>query len=478
MEKVGSSLISIFEEDQSAPEVLQSMRDLVSLSGVLSELGPTNAFSVPGEVLRFLRIIQLINEEALGLGDPIENSDTLYYRYRSRFIDSEPPSKKRVSQIVNVLAKYNWISKQSKQLKMRSLGKRMMDALIRLANDGLAYYLHDEIGRSLFQAKRDAELSEAYDDRGISGGNKIASLIRNVENAIALLKERELELLADRNALPQLQMIHDLMKELEDKLQERLRKFQTLEDSLVLTNLMQKGTAVLAEGTNLSLGMINKYLKFTSMKQTPFASTIRPELVRSFITSMYDPPLDSDIPNVYQLFSFMEQNLYEDEGMDGLWIPVKFASPLSAENIEEAIDFIETYEPVIEPITEEEDEIIYTSEEISQEEMKDVFGESKWLLTKSMIQTEVIENYLQTVEQASMEQVVIEATSDRWSDAVNSITAISALVSNKQITIEETEASPNKDKIYHKEWEWMNDADGRATIRSKRKQESSTANRE
>ena len=60
----------------------------------------------------------------------------------------------------------------------------MMDFLVRLANDSLAYYMQDEIGRSLFQARRDAEISEAYDDHGISGGNKIASMIRNVENAI------------------------------------------------------------------------------------------------------------------------------------------------------------------------------------------------------------------------------------------------------------------------------------------------------
>ncbi|MFP3416307.1 hypothetical protein SB773_33230, partial [Bacillus sp. SIMBA_074] len=84
----------------------------------------------------------------------------------------------------------------SRQLKLRDVGKRMMDALIRLANDSLAYYMHDDIGRSLFQARRDAELSEAYDDHGISGGNKIASMIRNVENAIQLMKERELEMLA------------------------------------------------------------------------------------------------------------------------------------------------------------------------------------------------------------------------------------------------------------------------------------------
>jgi hypothetical protein len=459
-------LISIFQADESAPEVLQSMRDIASLSGVLSELGSQNAFQSPAEILRFLRIIQLINEEALGLDDPIENAETVYYRYRNRYNDPEPPSKKKVEQIVNVLVKYNWISKQSRQLKMRDVGKRMMDALIRLANDSLAYYMHDDIGRSLFQARRDAELSEAYDDHGISGGNKIASMIRNVENAIQLMKERELEMLADRNALPQLELIHHLMQELEVKLQERFRQFQTLEDSLILTDLMQKGTAVLAEGTNLSLGMINKYLKFTHMQKTPLSSTINPEKVREFIIQMFDPPLESDVPNAYQLLSFMEQGQYEDEAADGLWIPVKFAAPLSAAAIDEAVHYLETYEPLAEPIDETEEEVIYSSEEISLEDMEELMGESNWLLTKTMIETEAIELFLDEHEEAPMEQVIVEATSSQWSDAVNALTAISALVGNKKITI--AKAEQNKElPVYERKWEWMNREDRSNIIRKR-----------
>ncbi|CAM4008902.1 Uncharacterised protein [Lederbergia lenta] len=44
--------------------------------------------------------------------------------------------------------------------------------------------------------------------------------------------------------------------------EERIKQFQTVEDSLVLTDLMQKGA-------NLSLGMINKYVMFTNMQKTP-----------------------------------------------------------------------------------------------------------------------------------------------------------------------------------------------------------------
>lgn len=465
MEKVDQPLISIFQSDEAAPEVFQSMRDIASLSGVLSDLGSQNAFQIPAQMLRFLRLIQLFNEEALGLDDPIENAETVYYRYRNRYRDPEPPSKKSVEQTINILVKYNWLSKQSRQLKMRDLGKRMMDTLLRLANDSLAYYMHDDIGRSLFQARRDAELSEAYDDHGISGGNKIASMIRNVENAIQLMKERELEMLADRNALPQLELIHALMEELEGKLQERLRQFQTLEDSLILTNFMQKGTAVLAEGTNLSLGMINKYLKFTHMQKTPLTSTIQPEKVREFIVQMFNPALESDVPNVYQMLSFLEQDQYEDEAIDGLWMPVKFAAPLSAAAIDEAIEYVETYEPLVEPMDHENEDLEYVEEEISRDQMEELLGHSNWLLTKTMIETGQIEAYLDMHEEAAIEQVIIEATTSEWSDAVNALTAISALIGNKRISMHKAEHTELPE--YERRWEWMNRED-RANIIRKR----------
>lgn len=468
MEKVDKQLISIFKENDTSPALMQTMRDISTLASVLRQLGSEAVFDSPVEILRFLRILQLLNEEALGLDDRIENADQLYYRYQNRFNDPEPPSKKKVTRIVNVLVNNNWLSKQSTQIKMRDLGKRMMDVLLRLANDSLAYYLEDDIGRSLFQARRDAEISEAYDDHGISGGNKIASLIRNVENAIAILKERELEMLADRNALPQLQKIHHLMEELQEKLTERIQLFETIDESLVLTNLMQRGTATLSEGTNLSLGMINKYMKFTNMQTTPVSTTIKPELVRRFILSMFDPPLDSDIPNIHQMFSFMEQNQYAEEAFDGLWMPVKFAAPLSGEAIDEAVDYLENYEPIVDPIEEDTDEIDYVTEEATRDEMEELFGDANWLLTKSLIQTEEIEEYIEQVQEASMEEVVIEATSDKWADAVNALTAVAALVGNKKIYIHPPEEITEK-KTVNKNWEWMNPKDGEQLI-SKQKE--------
>ncbi len=210
--------ISIFHSDYFSAEFMKSMRDLASLSAVLKDLSTEKMYDSPMEIIRFLNIIQLLNTASLGIGDPIDHEDTLYYRYRHTYgNDSEPPTLQYIQRVLHILERNNWVVKQTRQIKLMDRGKRMMDGLIRMGNDALAYYLQDDIGRSLFQARRDAEISAAYDDKGISGGNKIASMIYNVEQAVEQLENRQLEFLADRNALPQLEKINQLMLGLEEK---------------------------------------------------------------------------------------------------------------------------------------------------------------------------------------------------------------------------------------------------------------------
>lgn len=465
MEEMDRKLISIFKADHKQPEVTRTMRDLISLAGVMKDLSTQAVFDSPLEMLRFLRFIELINEAGFGQTEPIDSEETLYYRYLDRFTDDDPPTKGRVNQILNILVSNNWISKQTHQIKMMSVGKRMMDALTRLANDSLAYYLEDDIGRSLFQARRDAEISEAYDDKGISGGNVLASMIHNVKEANDLLKERELELLADRNALPQLRVIHMLMRDLERKLQERLNEFQTIEDSLVLSTLMQKGTAELTKGTSLSVGMINKYLQFMNVQQTPLKTSISPEKVRTFITKMFNPPLESDIPNAHQLFSFMEQGQYEGEELDGIWMPVKYASQLTTRDIEKGIGFLENYEPAVSEM-EEVQPVEFHGETIEVQSIEDLVDEESWLLTKASIDTEKIECYLDEKGEAELEETIIETGSASWGDAIRQLLGVSALEANKIIQTKPEEIV----KEYEKEWEWIKDDERKSSIR-KRKSE-------
>lgn len=455
--------------DVDKPELLQTMRDMAALAGVLNDLSDKESFHAPRNVLRFIRILNLINQEALGMTDPIENEDTLFYRYRHTYGYDEEMTIEYVKHLTYVLGKFNWITKTAKRIKMRDLGKRMMDVLIRLANDSLAYYMNDDVARSLFQAKRDAEISEAYDDKGISGGNKLASMIKNVEEAILLLTERELEYLADRNALSQVEVIHQLMKELETKMVERLAKFETFDQELVFASIKQRGMTAISEGTKISLGTINKILKFAHLQETDFIETIQPDLLRNFIVQSFDPPIGSEIPNAHQILSFMEQGQYEDEELDGLWAPVKFASPLSPNAIDEGIDYIENYEPVTDAIEEEVEEDFQEIDEIMEDQLEEIMGDSKWQMTKQMIHTEHIEKYLDEVEEAGLDELVIQAGSDKWSDVLNGLIGVSALVANKKADIDEKANRKIKGHMEERDWRWADDKQGSYAIRKRRK---------
>lgn len=467
MEKMDRSLISIFTMDEEKPELLQSMRDIAGLAGVLKDLSDQRSFQAPTNVLRFLRVLNLINREALGISDPIEDEEMLFYRYRHTYGYDDEMSVEYIKHMIYVLGKYNWITKTTKRIKMRDLGKRMMDVLIRLANDSVAYYMNDDVARTLFQAKRDAEISEAYDDKGISGGNKLASMIKNVEEATLLLRERELEYLADRNALAQVEIIHQLMTELETKMMERIAKFETIDQELVFASIRQRGITAISEGTKISLGTINKILKFTHLQETDFIRTIQPDLLRNFIVQSFDPPPGSDIPNAHQILSFMEQGQYEDEELDGMWVPVKFASPLSPAAIDEGIDYMENYEPVTGEI-EENVEVVYQNvDEILEEQLEEIMGDSKWQITKHMIRTEEIENYLDEKEESGLDELVIEVGSAKWSDVLNSLLGVSALVANKKADIDESANRKFNRNTEKRDWRWIDEKQGTYGIRKR-----------
>lgn len=459
---VNESIISIFSSDYQTAEFMKSMRDLASLAGVLKELSSEKMYDSPIEIIRFLNVIQLINEASLGIKDPIDNEDVLYYRYRSTYLnDPQPPTLQAINRMLSILERNNWVVKQTRQIKLRDRGKRLMDGLIRMGNDALAYHLQDDIGRSLFQARRDAEISEAYDDQGISGGNKIASMIYNVEEAIKQLEERQLELLADRNALPQLEKINQLMGELEIKLNERMQQFITIEESTVMSDLMRRSTAAISKGTNLSLSLLTKYINFVNMQLTPTVNMISPEKVRQFIIAMYTPEANPNIPTAHDILSFMEQDKYEGESMDGLWVPVKFAAPIGTHDIEDAIEYLRTYEPKIEkPITPQQ-EPEYEETVMDERSLQEAMQDASWKMTKSLIETDRIEEYLTVNGETELEELIIEASSNKWHDAILSLLAVSALTSNKKIK----QSPVQQTKDFEKEWEWIDDDDKRFTVR-------------
>src|SRR5699024_7481369 len=149
----------------------------------------------------------------------------------------------------------------------------------------------------------------------------------------------------------------------------------------------RRGTASLTKGTGLSLHVLQKYIRFVTMQQTPMEETISPEKVRNFILSIYSPPLHADIPTAHDIFSFMEQNQYEGESLDGLWMPVKFAAPIGRADIKDAVHYLENYEPRVEEKIEEVTELAFEKVEAVEESITDAFQSAAWQMTKAQIDT-------------------------------------------------------------------------------------------
>ena len=286
-------------------------------------------------------------------------------------------------------------------------------------------------------------------------------MIYNVEEAIKQLEERQLELLADRNALPQLEKINQLMGDLELKLNERMQQFATIEESIIMSDLMRRSTAAISKGTKLSLSMLTKYINFVNMQLTPKVNIISPEKVRQFILAMHSPEANPNIPTAHDIFSFMEQDKYEGESMDGLWIPVKFAAPIGTQDIEDAVEYLRTYEPKIDKPLLSQEEPVFEETEMDARPIQEAMQDASWKMTKSLIETDRIEQYLLENGETELEELIIEASSNKWHDAVLSLLAVSALTSNKKI--EQNAVQHTKD--FEKQWEWIDDDDKRFTVR-------------
>lgn len=85
MEGMDQSVISILQTDPSHMGVRNAMKDLNKLSGVISELGESEYFNDPLKTYEFLLLLNILNEEALGLTSSIEDVRTLKFRYRNMY---------------------------------------------------------------------------------------------------------------------------------------------------------------------------------------------------------------------------------------------------------------------------------------------------------------------------------------------------------------------------------------------------------
>lgn len=126
---------------------------------------------------------------------------------------------------------------------------------------------------------------------------------------------------------------------------------------------------------------------------------------------------------------------------------------------------MEEYEPYTDHIEEVVQEEYEDIEEMSEAEVKKLMADQQWSMTKEQIQTERLEEFLLEQEEVDMEELVLEAGSNTWGDAVNALIALSALTANNKADIMDDQNV--KERNIEKEWEWGSDDDKRKRVRSR-----------
>lgn len=151
---------------------------------------------------------------------------------------------------------------------------------------------------------------------------------------------------------------------------------------------------------------------------------------------------------------------------------MKFASPIPERQITSAIEYLENYKPSIDPIESDIIEEFTDAKEWTEHELNDHMENAAWQLTKTMIRTEDVERVLSLHKQMGIEPLILEAGSEQWTDAINALLAISAVVSNRQAEIfrESSEAAEldSEESVREKEWEWIDESDRRYVVRTTR----------
>jgi hypothetical protein len=228
-----------------------ALSDFVSLSGVMTEFSSADFWRDTERVLETLRLLDLILQATLYKGEwQLRDDDAIAHRY-NRLYGQAPLLN--VKHFLNVCRKYNWItSTKNPPLRLQSTGKRMIGHLFRIANDAFAYHLQPEDQQALYQAIRDAKLGEAYEDEGIGGGEVLASMISNLEDASGELELSIQRYIYEGKGIQKVKEIGSLLDQVKNRLETRFEKSAELIPDNQLQLLSERAHRAFADAHSVS----------------------------------------------------------------------------------------------------------------------------------------------------------------------------------------------------------------------------------
>ncbi|MGB9847308.1 MAG: hypothetical protein ACPLRH_07365, partial [Desulfotomaculales bacterium] len=333
-------------QEKDPARVRDALKDLVMLSGVLKDLASERFWHEPRYVLDTLRAFNLVLKSTFYDEEAVHGEQELFYRFEREY--GERPLID-LPRLVRLGRRYNLFTPpQQPPLKFTSTGKRMVAQFFRLANDALAYHRHAL--KDLYQAQRDLHLARAYEDVGVGRHDTIASVLNNLEYALADLCYQREKYIQDRRVLERYQAVTSLLHMLEKEIEERIARLEGIIDrslerhyrkgSLLFFRLLQELSALLGENAYISQLQIGRKI-----------IRIDRERFLGYLVDVYEGNLPAGGLTPLQILKYMEDGIYEEaeEEMPGMWVPFTLAPFLGEEDVgrgvEQLNDWIERWSP-------------------------------------------------------------------------------------------------------------------------------------
>lgn len=447
-EKFGLDILQGSEE----PEVVDALKDLVMLSGVLKDLAAERFWGDPQAVFDTLRAFELIRRSTFYEEDAVQGEEELAYRFQrihGRRAGIEIPRLVRLGQ------RYNWVS-DSRQppLKFTNTGKRMINQIFRIANDSLFYHRQSPSLREIYQAERDLQLAKAYEDIGIGRQDTVASVLHNLENAVNDLRYQREKYVQDRKALEKYSTVLALVEMLEKELAGRLNNPEMIVDrklerqhqraTIVFYRVIQELSALLGE--NAVTAQLQVGRRILRIDRDKFLQ---------YLVDVYGGQTKGLVLKPLQILQYMEEGVYDEESIGGesdlgLWMPFHLPFFVHDSDIEKGREqlnhWIEKWEPPEEDI-EQIGTIVYEeARQVTATELAEIIGYTTSISAELATDTRLLVEYIKNHPGASVAEI-INNLGTTWGEVVRQLFALGFLITEGEVRTFVHKASDEKEKI-------------------------------
>jgi hypothetical protein len=453
---IDEKLDLITEQDFS--RLIEPMKDIIMLAGVMSAMTAERFWDNPRYAYDTFRVFDILLRGTFYDEEAVQGEKEMVYRFERVYGE---PASIDIPRLIRLCRKNNWVTDAAQPpLRLTTTGKRMVEQLFRLANDALAYHSRPPLLKEIYQARRDLQLAKAYEDVGIGRHDTIASVLSNLENAIADLKYQREKYIQDRKAIEKYHAVMSLLEMLEAELEARFKALEGIIDrrlekqhnrsTLVFYRLLTELSLLLGENAYTSQADLGR--RVVRVDRDRFLKY----LVDSFSGSLPGLALTP-----LEVLGYMEQGVYDEIGDEelagkesegeqaGLWLPFSLPLCLYEEDISWGAsvinEWIENWEEPREDGAFQLEVAYKKAKAVTTGELSAIIGYTSSITDELATDTGPLVEAIRQNPARPMHEI-LEKVAPEWGDAVRNMMVLGFLINEqevKTIMAEKTAVSEN-----------------------------------